>query len=56
MYLIEKADQTLGFENALKSAGYLNPFESQSFNEIDAFIKGVGAVGGENNGGGADNL
>lgn len=56
VYLIEKADQTLGFESALSSAGYLNPFESQLFAKIDGFIKGVGAVGGENSDGGADNL
>ena len=55
MYLIEEVDSSVGFDVALESAGYLNPFNSQTFVEFDRFIKGVGAVGGNQNGG-AENL
>ncbi|MBQ7372964.1 MAG: hypothetical protein IJW64_00135 [Clostridia bacterium] len=56
VYLIEETDASQGFEKALKSAGYLNPFSDEAFSEINKFITGVGAVGGENQNGGADNL
>ena len=55
-YLIEEVDPALGFAKALESAGYLNPFTNSAFSEIDKLVKGIGAVGGNNNGGDIENL